>query len=58
MSVVSLDTGRLDAMLERIETRARAAWADEVLAVAFLPDGRRAVSGGKDNIIRLWGIPK
>ena len=35
---------------------------DEILAVAFLPDGRRAVSGGKGKaeefVIRLWGIPK
>ena len=31
---LSFDTRALDAMLERIETRARTAWADEVMAVA------------------------
>ena len=31
---------------------------DVILAVAFLPDGRHAVSAGKDYIIRLWGVPK
>ena len=29
-----------------------------VLAVAFLPDGTRALSGGKDNVVRLWRVPK
>jgi WD40 repeat protein len=31
---------------------------DQVLAVAFLPDGTKALSGGKDNTLRLWLVPK
>ena len=29
-----------------------------VFAVAFLPDGQRALSAGEDNVMRLWGVPK
>ena len=31
---------------------------DVVYAVAFLPDGNRALSAGKDNVMRMWGVPK
>ena len=31
--------------------------ADEVVTVAFAPDGTLLVSGGYDNQINLWGIP-
>ena len=34
MPAVSWDTSRVDAMLQRIEDRARRAWGDEVMAVA------------------------
>jgi WD40 repeat protein len=30
----------------------------KVFAVKFLPDGQRALSGGVDNILRMWGVPK
>ncbi|MGL4555617.1 MAG: WD40 repeat domain-containing protein, partial [Gemmataceae bacterium] len=28
-----------------------------VYAVAVTPDGRRAVSGGADRVLKLWGLP-
>ena len=28
----------------------------EVLSVAFSPDGKRVVSGAKDNIVKIWDV--
>jgi WD40 repeat protein len=36
------------------EGRALAGHWDEVLRVAYMPDGRSVVSGGKDGLVRLW----
>ena len=28
----------------------------EVLSVAFSPDGKRVVSGAKDNLVKIWDV--
>jgi WD40 repeat protein len=48
--VVDMDSAKI---VHRFEEH-----GDGVLAVAWLPDGMRALSGGKDNTVRLWRVPK
>jgi WD40 repeat protein len=31
---------------------------DEVVAVAFFPDGAHALSAAKDGTVRVWGLPR
>ncbi|MFQ3593262.1 MAG: WD40 repeat domain-containing protein [Gemmataceae bacterium] len=48
--VLEKDSGKI---IHRFEEH-----TDDVFAVAFHPDGQRAFSAGKDNVLRLWGVPK
>jgi WD40 repeat protein len=48
--VFDIETGKI---IHRFEDH-----TDAVYAVAWLPDGRRALSAGADNVLRMWGVPK
>jgi len=50
VAVIEIDTGKI---LHRFEDH-----TDVVTAVAFLPDGTKALSAGKDATLRMWGVPK
>jgi WD40 repeat protein/serine/threonine protein kinase len=50
----SLDRTARIADLATGEGRALAGHWDEVLRVAYMPDGRSVVSSGKDGLVRLW----
>jgi WD40 repeat protein len=39
-----------------VENRSFLAHTDHVLCIALSPDGRRALSGGKDGMVRLWDV--
>jgi WD40 repeat protein len=50
----SIDRTARIADLATGEGRALAGHWDEVLRVAYMPDGRSVVSSGKDGLVRLW----
>jgi WD40 repeat protein len=49
LRLLDLETGQL--------VWAAALTEGAILAVAFSPDGRYALSGGADHVVRLWGLP-
>jgi WD40 repeat protein len=49
VDIWDVETGRMIASLRH---------ADELMAVAFSPDGKLIATGGYDNKIALWGIPR
>src|SRR5206468_3936976 len=38
------------------EVRVLAGHRDEVFCISFSPDGRHAISGGRDKVVRVWEV--
>jgi WD40 repeat protein len=48
VAVLDVESGK---MIQRYENH-----KGDVCAVTFLPDGNKAMSGGKDNVVRMWRV--
>jgi WD40 repeat protein len=48
----------LEPMTKRLELRRFEGHGNTVMSVAFSPDGKQALSGGWDPVVRLWDLEK